>query len=88
MLSDRDGSRNIAKGISLAEHYDIDLLGSLPLDMEIRMTTDGGNPIVVSSPDSFVAGIYGKIARRLTSRLSAKAKDFRGDAAPIMFKEA
>jgi len=75
-------------GEALASQYDIDLLGSLPLDLEIRMTTDSGNPVVAAWPEGQVAGIYRQIARRLTSRLSMKPKDYRGDAAPIMFKEA
>ena len=75
-------------GEALASQYDIELVGSLPLDMEIRKTTDGGNPIVASDPDGQVAGIYRDIARRFTSKLSMQAKDYRGEGAPIMFKEA
>jgi len=75
-------------GEALAEQYDIELLGSLPLDLQIRLTTDSGKPTVVADPDGKVAGIYKQIARRLASKLSAQAKDYRGDAAPIMFKEA
>jgi len=75
-------------GEFLAGQYGIDLLGSLPLDLNIRLTTDNGNPSVAADPDGHIAGIYRQIARRLASRLSIEAKDYRGDAAPIMFKEA
>ena len=74
-------------GESLQEQYEIELLGSLPLDIQIRLTTDGGNPTVASDPDGRVAGIYRQIARRLASRLSIQSKDYSGDATPIMFKE-
>ncbi len=75
-------------GEALADQYKIDLLGSLPLDLQIRLTTDNGNPTVVAEPDGVVAQEFRKIARKLTSRLSLESKDFRGDAAPILFKEA
>jgi len=75
-------------GEALASQYNIDLLGSLPLDLQIRLTTDNGNPTVVADPDGAVAQEFRKIARRLTSRLSLQAKDYRGDAEPIMFREA
>jgi len=75
-------------GEFLAAQYDIDLLGSLPLDLQIRLTTDQGKPTVVADPDGKVSAIYKQIARRLASCLSNQSKDYRGDAAPIMFKEA
>ena len=35
-----------------AETLGMEFLGELPLDIEIRETSDGGRPIVVSKPDS------------------------------------
>ncbi len=75
-------------GEALASQYKIDLLGSLPLDLQIRQTTDSGNPTVIAEPEGMVAQEFRKIARKLTSRLSMQGKDYRGDAAPILFKEA
>ena len=75
-------------GQALAAQYNIELLGSLPLDLQIRTTTDGGNPIVIADPEGMVAGIYRQIARKLAARLSIESKDYRGEAAPILFKEA
>jgi ATP-binding protein involved in chromosome partitioning len=45
-----------------AEKLGVDFLGEIPLDMEIRQTSDGGNPIVVSHPDSPHAKAYRAIA--------------------------
>ena len=45
-----------------AEKLGVDFLGEIPLDMEIRETSDGGNPIVVSHPDSPHAKAYRAIA--------------------------
>ena len=75
-------------GEALASQYNIGLLGSLPLDLQIRLTTDSGKPSVVADPEGAIAGIYKQIARRMASELSTYGKDYRSDAAPIMFKEA
>jgi len=63
-------------GERMAEQYDIDLLGALPLDMSIREGTDVGKPTVVADPEGRIAQIYRDIARRMAAKLSLKAKDF------------
>jgi ATP-binding protein involved in chromosome partitioning len=40
-------------------------LGEVPLDMNIRLTSDAGTPIVVAEPDGLYAGIFREIARRV-----------------------
>jgi ATP-binding protein involved in chromosome partitioning len=75
-------------GEALANQYRVDLLGSLPLNLQIRLTTDAGTPSVVAEPDGAVARLYRNIARRMASKLSLQGKDYRGDAAPILFREA
>jgi ATP-binding protein involved in chromosome partitioning len=75
-------------GSALAEQYGVPLLGSLPLQMNIREQTDSGTPTVAAEPDSQVTDIYRDIARKFTARMAVIPKDFRGDAAPIMFREA
>jgi ATP-binding protein involved in chromosome partitioning len=54
-----------------ADKLGMEFLGELPLDMEIRETSDGGRPIVVSRPDSPHAGAYVAIARRVWEKVSA-----------------
>ncbi len=63
-------------GVSLAEEQDVDFLGSLPLDKQIREDADAGKPTVVASPDSRITQIYKDIARRATAKLSLQSKDY------------
>ena len=62
-------------GERMGRDYDVDLLGSLPLEMAIREMTDGGTPTVVGAPDSRTAEIYRAIARRIAVKIARKAKD-------------
>jgi len=48
-----------------AEKLGVEFLGELPLDIAIRETSDGGNPIVIAQPDSKYAATYRAIATRL-----------------------
>ncbi|MEM9278331.1 MAG: iron-sulfur cluster carrier protein ApbC [Pseudomonadota bacterium] len=52
-----------------AERLGVPFLGEVPLHMDIRMNSDGGTPITVSSPDSPHAEIYKNIAGEVASRL-------------------
>ncbi len=63
-----------------AEKFGIDFLGEVPLDIEIRETSDGGQPIVVSRPDSPHAAVYRDIASAVWAKL--EAREGRGRAAP------
>ena len=63
-------------GKSMSDQYGIDLLGSLPLDMAIRVETDSGKPTVVAQPESRVTEIYREIARKTAAKLSLQAKDY------------
>lgn len=56
-------------GDRIAREYQTELLGSLPLDLSIRTTTDGGKPSVADDPDSPIAGQYRAIARKLAANL-------------------
>lgn len=63
-------------GKAMAEQYGVQLLGALPLDIDIRQETDGGKPTVVAQPDSRISEIYREIARRTAAKLSLQAKDY------------
>ena len=63
-------------GKKMAVSYQMDYLGGLPLDMQIRLQADGGTPTVVADPQGTVAGLYKAIARKLAVSVAAKAKDF------------
>ncbi len=63
-------------GKKMAAEFNMDYLGALPLDMQIRLQADGGQPTVVADPGGAVAALYKAIARRLAASVAAKAKDF------------
>ncbi|MEE9210718.1 MAG: P-loop NTPase, partial [Kiloniellales bacterium] len=55
-----------------AEKLGIEFLGELPLDIEIRETSDSGRPIVVSHPDSPHAKTFVAIAERIRDKVTAQ----------------
>ncbi len=57
-----------------AEKLGTEFLGELPLDVAIRETSDSGQPIVVSQPDSPHAQVYRQIATRIWEKLSGAEK--------------
>ena len=64
-------------GQRMATESDVDLLGSLPLDAAVRADADSGQPTVVKDPEGEISGHFRDIARRVTAKLSLKAKDYR-----------
>jgi ATP-binding protein involved in chromosome partitioning len=62
-------------GERMAKDYGVDVLGSLPLTLQIREQTDSGNPTVVADPDGQVAKIYKQIARRVAVKIGDLQKD-------------
>jgi ATP-binding protein involved in chromosome partitioning len=73
-------------GGRLAEQYDVDFLGALPLDGRIRADTDEGKPTVVKDPDGAVARQFREVARRLAAKLSLQAKDYTQAFPKIMIE--
>jgi ATP-binding protein involved in chromosome partitioning len=63
-------------GKKMAADYNIDYLGALPLNMQIRLQADSGHPTVVSDPDSEVANLYKAVARKVALAIAAKNKDY------------
>jgi ATP-binding protein involved in chromosome partitioning len=59
----------------MGKDYEVEVLGHLPLDINIRMQVDGGKPTVVADPDGRVAEIYKGIARRVAIKIADSAKD-------------
>ncbi|KAL6106050.1 nubpl [Pungitius sinensis] len=58
-----DGARR------LADTLGVQLLGDVPLHLNIREMSDEGKPVVVSSPDSPEAAAYRKVAAAVVQRL-------------------
>ncbi len=63
-------------GKRMAADYQMDYLGALPLDMQIRLQADSGTPTVVADPDGEVAQIYKQVARTVAVKIAQQAKDF------------
>ena len=63
-------------GQRMAEQYNINFLGALPLDIRIREETDSGKPTVMAEPDGRISQVYRDIARRVTAKLSQQAKNY------------
>ncbi|UCG26405.1 MAG: Mrp/NBP35 family ATP-binding protein [Chloroflexota bacterium] len=57
-------------GARLAAEQDVELLGTVPLDAQVRVGGDSGNPIVVDAPESPAASAMEEIAAIVAGRIS------------------
>uniref|UniRef100_A0A4W4GI59 Iron-sulfur cluster transfer protein NUBPL n=1 Tax=Electrophorus electricus TaxID=8005 RepID=A0A4W4GI59_ELEEL len=57
----------------LAHTLGVEVLGDIPLHLNIRETSDTGQPVVVSSPNSPEAKAYRRVASAVVRRLADKA---------------
>ncbi len=73
-------------GSRMGADYNVELLGSLPLDINIRKQADSGKPTVVVDPDGRVAGIYRQIARRVAVKIAEKQQDHSAAFPKIVVK--
>jgi len=62
-------------GEKMCSDYNVEFLGSLPLDIRIREQADSGVPTVVADPDGGAAQIYRAIARRVAVKIAEQARD-------------
>src|SRR4051812_1607256 len=62
-------------GEKMCRDYDVEFLGSLPLDIRIREQADSGKPTVVADPDGPIAAIYRDIARKVAARIAQATED-------------
>ncbi len=62
-------------GALMCQDYQVDLLGSLPLDIGIRQQSDSGKPSVVADPNGPIAAIYKKIARAAAIKIANSSLD-------------
>lgn len=63
-------------GQKLAKTYDIDFLGSLPLDKRIREEADSGKPTVTATPNSDIANRYRDIAHQISAKIGVKKRNY------------
>jgi ATP-binding protein involved in chromosome partitioning len=55
-----------------ADRLGVPFLGEIPLDPEMRMRSDSGQPIVVSRPDSLQAAIFCDIAAKVWAAVAGE----------------
>lgn len=72
----------------MSAQYGVDVLGSLPLDLTIRLATDDGRPTVAAAPDSVLAARYQQIARKVAVKVGDKARDFSGKFPKIVIQNS
>ncbi|WP_370449626.1 iron-sulfur cluster carrier protein ApbC [Aquitalea sp. FJL05] len=70
----------------MAADFGVEVLGSLPLDMGIRLAVDEGKPTVAADPDGAIATLYKDIARKLAVKVGEKAQDFSGKFPKIVIQ--
>ena len=59
------------------------LLMIIPLDPEVRVGGDAGEPIVVAKPESQSAAALRQIAETFSEQVAAQSREQRVDAIPI-----
>ena len=69
-----------------AERLGCDFLGEIPLDIDIRSTSDGGQPITVSKPDGAHAKSYKFIAETVWSKIEQTLSARESDAPRIVIQ--
>jgi ATP-binding protein involved in chromosome partitioning len=74
-------------GQRMATQYEVDLLGRLPLDIQIREQTDAGRPTVVAEPEGLIAIEYRSIAKQLMNKLSLQPKSYAGRFPKIVIEK-
>jgi len=62
-------------GQLMADQYQVQLLGELPLDAHIREEADSGRPSVIAAPGSPRALAYVEMARRAAGALARRGRD-------------
>jgi ATP-binding protein involved in chromosome partitioning len=69
-----------------AERLGVTFLGEVPLEMGIRESSDAGEPVVVSKPDSAEAKIYRGIAAKVLERLKEESVSASAATPAIVFE--
>ena len=75
-------------GEAMASDFDVELLGKLPLDANIREQADSGRPTVVAEPDGPRAAAYFDVARRASSALAMRGRDYSSKFPNIVVEDS
>jgi len=69
-------------GKRLAEQTQVPFLGEIPLDPEVRIGGDNGEPIVAKDPDCIVSQAFFNIAKQVAAQISISALNRANAATP------
>jgi ATP-binding protein involved in chromosome partitioning len=69
-----------------ATRLGVPFLGEIPLDMEVRATSDSGKPVVVSAPGSKVAAAYREMAAKAWAEIE-RQRDHARQAPRIVMEQ-
>jgi ATP-binding protein involved in chromosome partitioning len=70
-------------GKALAEKYKVEFLGTIPLDSNVRIGGDSGQPIIVSDPNSPAAKAINEISSTVAARVSLLTLASQSNLIPI-----
>ena len=74
-------------GKVLSDEYQVDFLGSLPLNKKTREDSDNGIPSLISNADSVSAKLYNQIAIKIGKKIASINKDFTNKFPKIIVKK-
>tara|TARA_E500000178_G_C16439653_1_gene495308 strand:- start:219 stop:554 length:336 start_codon:yes stop_codon:yes gene_type:complete len=63
-------------GASLAQESNINLIGQVPLNINIRQETDNGCPSVIHDPESEISQIFCKMARIISHKIAKLPRSY------------
>ena len=61
-------------GAMVAETYQTQLLAKLPLDLELRLASDNGEPLVHSAPEAEISQRFKEVAERVIEEIDAQTQ--------------
>ena len=70
-------------GAELAQNYDVEYLGSIPLDAQVRIGGDVGEPIVIKDVESPAAQAFAEITPLIAARVSVLTLSNQSNMIPI-----
>ncbi len=75
-------------GATMSRDFQVDLLGQLPLDAEIREQTDSGRPTVIDEPESPAANAFRNAAIRMAAALATQGRDYAAKFPKIVVEDS
>tara|TARA_B110000027_G_C15868749_1_gene190225 strand:- start:21 stop:545 length:525 start_codon:yes stop_codon:yes gene_type:complete len=75
-------------GKEMCENYNTELLGSLPLDINIREDLDAGKPTVINNPNSDISFLYRTIARKAALKIAEISEDHTSKFPNIVIQQS